>query len=180
MKDKIENNGSKWIGFDVIPREEYIFEWNLDNPLEGDYPKPDCVFFLEVIEHLYNPGKALAHITNEVKQGTIFIISTPNPFWSVVRIKFFFRGIFPMFRPEDLNNNHHVFTVWPHVLEHLLDQNGFEVVHSSTISMRARFPRLQLTLLYPIKIGYFFLRKLIEKVDKRSKGMSYGIVAVKK
>jgi 2-polyprenyl-3-methyl-5-hydroxy-6-metoxy-1,4-benzoquinol methylase len=181
LKDKIIEKGSQWIGFDYNPRNEEIKEWDLNNPLNNnDVAKPDCILLLEVIEHLINPGLGIKNLSSAAKKGTYLILTTPNPYWSVIRIKFFLLGIFPMFEKTDLLNNHHVFTAWPHTIEYLLKENGFEITDTYTIDTKAKFPHLTFSPIFFIKFFYYLLRKAIEKRDVRSKGMSYGIIARKR
>jgi|TARA_Y100000310_G_scaffold309167_1_gene353028 hypothetical protein len=180
LKSKINELNSKWVGFDYKPRNKGINEWNLDNSIPKNIDvNPDCILLLEVLEHLLNPGMALNNIRKASKSGTYLIISTPNPYWSVIRIKFFFKGVFPMFTNEDMDNNHHVFVVWPHVLYKLLKNNDFEILDSYTIGVKSKFPEFQVHPVLIVKILLFGIRRLIEFFDKKSKGMSYTVIAKK-
>lgn len=181
LEDRIRLMGGHWTGFDYKPRKEGIVELNLENPLpqEFAYRNPDIILLLEVIEHLFNPGQAVVNLAKISKKGTHLVLTTPNPFWSVNRLKFLLLNKFPMFEKSDLDNNHHVFTAWPYVLEKLLLQNGFQVIDKFTIGCCAKFPAFAFSLRYPAKILVYFLRKFIEKLTPDSKGMSYGFVAVK-
>ncbi len=106
-------------------------------------------------------------------------MTTPNPSWSIVRLKFFFLNKFPMFEKSDMLDNHHVFTAWPHVMEKLLADNGFQIAEIYTIGQRSRFPRFSFDIRFIAKIFVHFIRKLVEKISPGSKGMCYGITAVK-
>lgn len=179
LKDRINNWGSKWIGFDYIPREDYIKKWNVEEEVINIQETPDCILFLEVIEHLFNPGHAIKNICNIAKKDTYIIISTPNPYWSVIRIKFFLLGIFPNFTKENMDNNHHVFTAWPHVMEKLLSDNGFKIIDSYTLLSKAKFPIFTLNPIFLVKLTFYLARKTFELFDKKTKGMSYGVIAKK-
>ncbi|CAN5345342.1 hypothetical protein BH23BAC1_BH23BAC1_50840 [soil metagenome] len=181
LKNKITEIGSHWKGFDVKPRSEEVIEWDLKDPIPDKLNrKPDCILLLEVIEHLLNPEIGIKNLSEAAKKGTYLIITTPNPYWSVVRIKFLVFGIFPMFEKSDLENNHHVYTAWPHVLEYLLVKNEFEIIDSYTIGTRAKFPLFNFKPSYLIKFIFYFLRKIVEKSDIKAKGMSYGVIAIKR
>ncbi|MEP2023591.1 hypothetical protein, partial [Reichenbachiella sp.] len=95
------------------------------------------------------------------------------------RIKFFILGFFPNFTEEDMNNNHHVFTVWPYVLEKLLKENGFKIKDTYTLMCKASFPKFTINPIFFVKIAYYLVRKFIETIDKKSIGQSYGVVAEK-
>ena len=123
---------------------------------------------MEVLEHLFNPGNAIKNISSIAKKGTYFIISTPNPYWSVSRIKFFFLGVFPNFAKEDMEGNHHVFTVWPHVLEKLLTENGSKIVDSYTLADKAKWPMFELHPKFVARIIFYWTRKILEIYDKKT------------
>jgi 2-polyprenyl-3-methyl-5-hydroxy-6-metoxy-1,4-benzoquinol methylase len=139
----------------------------------------DIILLLEVIEHLLNPDEAACNLGKMAKKGTYLVLSTPNPFWSVNRLKFLFLNIFPMFEKSDMDDNNHVFTAWPHVIERLLSTNGFRIIDQFTIGYKAKFPEFQFSINYQAKILVYFLRKLLERLTPTSKGMSYGVVAIK-
>ena len=182
LEKRIQSQGGHWMGFDYKPRRDDIREFNLEKPIPAELTdgNPDIILLLEVIEHLLNPGQAVAKLAEMAKKGTYLIITTPNPFWSVVRLKFLFLNKFPMFEKSDMDDNNHFFTAWPHVMEKLLDDNGFDVLRRFTTGQRAKFPRPALEIRYPAKILVYVLRKFIEKVTPISKGMSFGFVAIKR
>lgn len=179
LKDRINKTGAHWIGFDYIPREDYINKWDVEKEIVEVENKPDCILFLEVIEHLFNPGIALQNISKVAKEGSYIIITTPNPNWTINRIKFFLLGIFPNFTRQDMDDNHHVFTVWPHIMEKLLKDNEFKILDSCTLSSKASFPKLTFKPVYFVRILLYIARKIIEIIDPTSKGMCYGVVAIK-
>jgi hypothetical protein len=78
-----------------------------------------------------------------------------------------------------MEDNHHVFTAWPHVTERMLSNNGFKVIDRFTIGCCAKFPDFTFSFLYPAKIIVFFLRKILESTASASKGQSYGFIAIK-
>ncbi|MEO9967582.1 MAG: class I SAM-dependent methyltransferase [Reichenbachiella sp.] len=185
LREKVEGLSGTWRGFDYEPRHSDVQQLNMDQPLSENETafkgaRPDIIVFLEVLEHLFNPGIAIENIGKMAKSGTYLIFSTPNPFWSPIRLKFFVQGIFPMFRKSDMLDNHHVYTAWPHVTERLLEINGFEVKKSCTLGFKANFPGFQFHPIYFARIIVFFIRKILETGLSKSKGMSYAIVAQKK
>lgn len=182
LEDQIQKLGGKWYGFDYNPRTENIRKLNIENELDPDAitERPDFVLFLEVIEHLLNPGMAVANLAKITPKGSYLFLSTPNPFWSAIRLKFFLQNKFPMFEKSDMDNNHHVFTAWPHVVEKLLIDNGFEVIERMTMASRAKFPQPEFNISYPARIMVRLLRRIMEFQSPISKGMSYGILAIKK
>ncbi len=74
LKIRIEELGGKWVGFDYKPRKEEIIEFNLEKevPPEIENGSPDIILLLEVIEHLFNPGIAIANISRIAKRGPSF------------------------------------------------------------------------------------------------------------
>lgn len=181
LEDRIKSLGGQWIGFDYKPRKEGIIQFDLEKPIPNELinQDPDIILLLEVIEHLMNPWQAISNLSKMSKKGTTLILTTPNPFWSVVRIKFLLMNKFPMFEKSDLDDNHHVFTAWPHVLEKMLELNGFRIISRFTSGWKARFPEFEFHVRYPAKIGVFLLRKALETTNPISKGMCYGVMAQK-
>src|SRR3972149_3766057 len=62
MKLQVEAFGCSWYGFDLIPSSPNISTWDLTAPCPVEATRPDAVLLLDVIEHLVNPGLALANI----------------------------------------------------------------------------------------------------------------------
>src|ERR1700682_2726799 len=61
MRRPLESAGFTWIGFDIAARDG-ISRWDLGHPCPVQDAAPDLVLWLDVIEHLGNPGIALDHI----------------------------------------------------------------------------------------------------------------------
>ncbi|WP_162987227.1 hypothetical protein [Sphingomonas paeninsulae] len=70
MKASVETTGSKWFGFDLFPSDPAVTRWNLEEPCPLEV-KADVVILLDVVEHLFNPGLALANISNVLKPGEV-------------------------------------------------------------------------------------------------------------
>lgn len=180
LKSYLPNSNIDYRGFDLVPMHDEIREWNLEN--EFPFPneeKADMVSLLEIVEHLNNPWLSIKNLSDVLKPGGYLFLTTPNPHFSRSRISFFFNGFLSCFTQSDLDFNHHVFTPWPHIIERLLKDNGFEIIEYSTLDGKTKLFEK------PIKSYFLFqllLRAIlifIEKIDKKSCGMSYAILAKK-
>ena len=65
------------------------------------------------------------------------------------------------------------------MMERMLNNNGFQVIDKFTVGSRSKFPKPALDIYYPAKVLVHFLRKFLEALTPGSKGMSYGMVAIK-
>src|ERR1700726_1213803 len=68
LKRPLEAAGFKWVGFDVSARDG-ISRWDLGHPCPVQDNAPNLVLWLDVIEHLVNPGLALDHIVATMAPG---------------------------------------------------------------------------------------------------------------
>ena len=91
MKRPLEAAGFKWAGFDIAVRDG-ISRWDLGYPCPVQGTVPDLVLWLDVIEHLANPGIALDHIVATMVPGAKLLITTPNPRWSRSRLWALYSG----------------------------------------------------------------------------------------
>jgi SAM-dependent methyltransferase len=67
---------------------DHITDWDLDAELSSALPQDsfDHVIFGDVLEHLYDPSKALAEATRRLKHGGSALVCIPNvQHWSVFR-----------------------------------------------------------------------------------------------
>lgn len=178
LKKEIEALHLQYQAFDLLAKGE-VKEWNI----ETVFPYPaiaDAVIFLEVIEHLNNPWLCVKNIANVIKPGGYLIMSTPNPSWSDSRITMLHKGVLTMFTQSDLDENHHVFTPWKHIIYQLLYDAGFEIISYEPIGTKTSmtaYPFWSWKL--PFRIFYRGIKILIEKKNKDSIGALYGIVAKK-
>ena len=76
---------------------------NLNRPLPYDNKSFDYLIFMEVIEHVYNPGIVIAEINRVLKPGGTLILSTPNILNISSRLRFLFEGGFDYFREPTLD-----------------------------------------------------------------------------
>jgi 2-polyprenyl-3-methyl-5-hydroxy-6-metoxy-1,4-benzoquinol methylase len=140
LKEAVEGAGFCWKGFDLKPASAEIAQWNLQEPCPAEI-RAAVVLLLDVIEHTVNPGMALASLFGVMEPGGILILTAPNPRWSRSRIHALLYGTPACFTQSDLDLNGHVFTSWPHVLERMLCDAGFEIVEFVTLDGRTSWPR---------------------------------------
>ncbi|MDB5441318.1 MAG: hypothetical protein JWM33_3745 [Caulobacteraceae bacterium] len=168
---QLEAKGFVWRGFDQTAWS-LAQAWDVDQPFPyPDQGKAGAVFLLDVLEHCPSPGQVLVNIANAMELDGLLILTMPNPRWSGSRVYNLLTGYASSFRPEDLDENHHLFPIWPHVCERLLQYAGLKIeeyVHLGGPT-RVRFNRLPLDL----------ARRVMEFADPSSEGDSYGIVARK-
>jgi SAM-dependent methyltransferase len=177
MKPPLEASSHQWYGFDVEPRGETTRRWDLRYACPERKVTPNLVLLLDVIEHLVNPGLALDNIAQVLPPNGRLVITTPNPRWSRSRLWALLHGTLACFTQQDLDLNGHVFPVWPHVLEKMLRDSGFEIVEYVTLDGRAAWPRGPFSLRYPLRCLVALAMIAIEKTDRSACGMSYGVVA---
>jgi SAM-dependent methyltransferase len=180
LKSYLHSSNIHYKGFDLEPLNDEVRKWNLEN--EFPFPneeKADLVCLLEIVEHLNNPWLAIRNLSDVLKPGGYLFLTTPNPLWSRSRISLLFKGFLTCFTQSDLDLNHHVFTPWPHIIERLLKDNGFEIIEYSTLDGKTQLFRKPLKYYLPLQLLFRTILILIEKLDKKSCGMSYAILAKK-
>lgn len=179
MKYPVEQAGCTWRGFDLVPFSEQITAWDLTFPCPVQAASPGGVLLLDVIEHLPNPGLALANIAAILPPGGRLVMTMPNPRWSRSRIHALLHGNPACFTQADLDGNGHVFTPWPHIMLSMLCNAGFEVEDYVTLDGRYGLPDGPLSIRYPVRLAHSLVLMLIERLDPSACGMSYGLVARK-
>lgn len=121
---------------------------NLNNPIPYDNESFDYLVFMEVIEHIYNPGFVVSEINRVLKPGGTLILSTPNILNISSRLRFLFEGGFDYFREPTLDfakcfpasiQNMHVIPWRYQELEYLLYRHGLEVSSFYTDKRKVNF-----------------------------------------
>lgn len=174
MKSKIESLGKEWQPFDYYKKMEEITIWDLNRSEPPSVKKAGMVVFLEVLEHLSNPGLALKNIADHMAKGGYIILTTPNPRSSKSVINLFTKGTLYSFQEKHIKE-HHVFTPWEHVVRFLLETAGFEILEYSIVDLNYQ-KRKPGNFKDRFKI---MAERYIEKKHQKSKGLSYGLVAKK-
>lgn len=178
MKNFIQNKNVVYEGFDIEPLTTSINRWNLEEENKLLENKADYILFLEIVEHLKNPWNCLSNLNKVLKVGGKLILTTPNPHWSNARFTFLTKNFLQCFSQSDLDLNYHIFTPWPHVVEKLLTDNGFIIETYVTLEKKTKILD-KLILSNPLRIFKRIIMVLLERVNKNSCGMSYGIIASK-
>ncbi len=154
-------------------------ECSLGEPLPFERGAFDHVIFLEVIEHLYNPGFVVAEISRVLKPSGRLTISTPNILNIGSRLRFLFEGAFDFFREPPLEYSKaipsppqfmHVIPWRYQDLEYLLEQNGLHVegVHTDLKKESLKIPALLLRPILALQC------RLKERRTRKKGGLDYG------
>ena len=175
MQQKIEAIGAQWQPFDYYQKMENSTIWDLNDEMPSSSKKAGIAVFLEVLEHLSNPLLSLQHIADHLEDGGYLILTTPNPQSSKNIINLALKGTLYAFQEKHLEE-HHVFTPWEHIVRFFLEKSGFEVIEYAVVDT-AYTKRKKTSLKGTFK---YMLERILEKRNPKAKGMSYGLVAVKK
>jgi len=76
-KEMIESKGYSYLGVDLHPRFEGIQKENAEDLTFKDNSF-DVVIFIDVLEHINDPGKVFSEVCRVLKSGGCFIVHTPN------------------------------------------------------------------------------------------------------
>lgn len=161
--------------FDYLKKIEESIIWDLNDEAPDNVKKAGIVVFLEVLEHLDNPLLGLQNIANHMLKDGILILTTPNPQSGKNRINLLLKGTLYAFQEKHLEE-HHVFTPWEHVVRYFLESTGFEILEYAVVDTAYQNRKLA-SVKDALK---FYMEKFIELKNDKAKGMSYGIVAIKK
>lgn len=178
MKGKVNKEGGEWVGFDLDPSHENVKKWNIEKESKegGNF---SLVLMLDVVEHLGNPWIGMKNISESMSEGGYLIMTTPNPLWSRSRFHALAKGVPSCFDEGDLKDNHHVFTPWPHIVRKLLKDSELSLKRYETLDGKSKVPRDPHSLWYFVRVSFATTRIILEKYDKSSCGMSYGMIAKK-
>jgi len=178
LKKYISSTEICYKAFDLEPLDESAEVWDIEQPFPYKHPHPQVITMLEIVEHLKNPWICMKNIFETIAPDGYLILTTPNPAWSNSRIDLLKTGYLSCFGKTDLELNHHVFTPWPHIIERLLTDSGFEITEFSTLDGKTNiFDENLKGFSIPIKLAFRLIKKTIESRDAASCGMSYGIIA---
>lgn len=177
MQSLAEQAGLTWYGFDLYPEKSTVAKWDLDDPCPRRNEKAGLVLMMDVIEHLLNPGLAPDNIVEAMAADAHIIITTPNPRASRSRLHALFTGYPICFTRQDLDSNHHVFPVWQHVLEYMLDSKGFEILEWCQLRGRHSFPAARLHPQYLLQLGKAVVCRSIEAFDPTAASTDYAVLA---
>jgi SAM-dependent methyltransferase len=108
--DSIHGEGAECFGIDINPRNFPGVNFkqtdlNLGFPDFGT--KFDLIFAGEIMEHLFDDKRFLKSVSDNLNPGGLIIITVPNMFFSLNRIKMFF-GQMPKFAYE--NYHYHMYS----------------------------------------------------------------------
>jgi len=180
LKKYISPAGIDYKAFDLEPLDASAEKWDIEQPFPYAHQPAEVVTMLEIIEHLRNPWLCMKNVFDTMAPGGLLILTTPSPAWSTSRINLLKSGYLTCFTPSDLELNHHVFTAWPHIVERLLKDIGFEIIEYSTLDGKTTlFGKGLGGVSAPFKFVSRLVKKRIESRDATSCGMSYGIIAKK-
>ncbi len=174
----IEQDGFTWQGFDREPWGD-VKLWDLSEPGPVPETKAGAILFLDVIEHLINPGLALKQISDALQEGGYLILTAPNPHWSGSRANMLVHGVASGFSKQDLDENHHVFMPWPHILERMLNDVGLQIEEYVTLDGRTTLFRADGNLFLPARYLLNLGLMAMEYKNPSAQGMSFGLVAKK-
>ncbi len=164
--------------FDLEPLDISAEEWDIEKPFPYAYAKAQIITMLDIVEHLNNPWICMQNVARTIMPGGYLILTTPNPAWSNSRVDMLKSGYLSCFGQSDLDLNHHVFTPWPHIINRLITDSGFEIIEYSTLDGKTKiFDKNLKGLTIPIKLVFRIVKKILEFKDPASIGMSYGIIA---
>lgn len=180
MREPLRQGGVRYTGFDIRPKFDDVIRWDLTEPCPLPSAQADFVLLLEVIEHLLNAGLALDNLSAVVRPGGYLLITTPNPRWSRSRLEALRTGYPTFFKVSDLEGNGHVFPVFPHVLERILADRGFEIEEYAMLKAPTRWPDFAMRPHYVLSLLHTAVNKLIESMDATAAGGCYAILARKR
>ena len=67
---------------------------NLELGLPSELPKYDVIVSCEGIEHIGNPSLFLESVFKHLEKGGVFVVTTPNIWYPLSKLKYLFCGFF--------------------------------------------------------------------------------------
>lgn len=136
LHEKINKVAQELVGFDYLPdivnlmKNRYKYEaycFDVCRLQEITFHKKfDVVVCGELIEHVSNPGLMLDGIKKLMKDNSVLIITTPNP-WANQRLRLLKKNILE----DKWLNKEHVCWYSPQTLKQLLYRHNYEVIQAS-------------------------------------------------
>ena len=142
----LKKQGNYVVGIDITKKDiakakksldkAYVFDIENDNTkiLGRGY---DLIVMIEVIEHLFDPEKAIAKFLPLLKSDGKVLISTPNFVQIYNRIKIFF-GIFEYNEETVVNKSHIHFFTRPTFLK-LISELGLDIIKEENVILPETF-----------------------------------------
>lgn len=110
-------------------------------------PLPDnsvnCIFAIEVLEHIENPRFFMREIYRVLSPDGIFIMSTPSCDSLTAKISYFIRGYFPAFCEHDYVGSGHITPVTTLDFHRISKEVGFKEIEEE-FSLPGRIPSLKI------------------------------------
>ncbi|HEY9904770.1 MAG TPA: class I SAM-dependent methyltransferase [Candidatus Sericytochromatia bacterium] len=88
----------------------------------------DCIFAIEVLEHLANPRNFVKEASRGLKKGGKLVITTPCNDSLRAKLSFLFRGYFPAFCEHDYYASGHITPILEIDLKRMACEAGFDAV----------------------------------------------------
>lgn len=168
------NNFEKIIGIDILDcrdedmRDIDFFLVNLaEKPLPFNANTVDCIFAIEVLEHLENPRFFIREVFRVLKPGGQFIMSTPSCDSLTSKISFLLRGYFPAFCEHDYRGSGHISSITNLDFKRMSKEAGFEKVYMD-FSLPGRIPSMKLSWqkFFPFLKGILWSDSFIARCEK--------------
>jgi hypothetical protein len=113
IEDRYEVNNTNFIKFDLNRDFDVLFENNFD-----------CIFVVEVIEHIENIFHMIRNISNIIHKDSIVFITTPNIHRKSARFLYFLTGKLDFFREKDIHESGHIMPIFDHIFRYALEKNN--------------------------------------------------------
>ncbi len=167
-----------WQPFDYVKKIEETKTWDLNTPAPKDVKPAGGIIFLEVLEHLSNPGLGLKNLSVHLENGGYIFLSCPNPFFARSKITMLTKNQLYAFQPKHIEE-HHVFVPLPHVVEFFLNNYNFEIVEQAIIGNLYK-PKFELHFNYIKSLIKYFLECVLVLINPQAQGHTQGFVAIKR
>ena len=171
---KNSNKFEKIIGVDILDCREKdmqdleFFQVNLAiKPLPFADNSFDCIFAIEVLEHLENSRFFVREVYRVLKPDGQFIMSTPSCDCLTSKISFLLRGYFPAFCDHDYKGSGHISPISRLDFQRISKEAGFKKINEN-FSLPGRIPSMKLFWqnLFPFLKGVLWSDTFIARCEK--------------